>query len=91
MFSTNDLFVNSIIPLILVIASGVLMFIESLISDKKLISPWISIGVCAICTGILIYLQATLADILIYLVSVLAIRLVINFIKMKKGKEKNDI
>lgn len=96
MFSTSDLFVNSIIPVIIVIASGVIVFIESLIKDNKFISPWLSLGTCIIGTVVLILLQATLADLLIYLVSVLLIRLVIGLImdkrnKGKKGGNENDI
>lgn len=91
MFSQSDLFVNSFIPLILVVISGVIVFLESLIKDEKFFAPWISLATCIIGTIVLIYMQATLADLLIYLVSVLLIRLVITLIKSKGGNKENDI
>lgn len=85
MFSDQDLIVNSIWPAILILISIAVAIGESFISDKIFISPWISVVVCAICIVVLIAIQGTLADVLIYLVSVLAARLIITLIK---GRQK---
>lgn len=88
MFSDQDLIVNSIWPALLILLTIAVAIGESFISDKKFISPWISMAMCAICLVVLIALQGTLADVLIYLVSVLVARLII---VMVKGGKKNDV
>ena len=87
MFSQSDLFVTSFVPLILVIVSGGITAVECLIKDKVFLSPWLTLGTSIICTGVLIFMQAHLSDLLIYLTSVLAIRLVISLIIAKKDKK----
>ena len=88
MFSQSDLIVNSIVPLILIVVSVGSVILESFFPDKKFISPWLSVVTCIICTIVLIFIHATLADLLIYLVAVLCARLIVTHMK---GGKKNDI
>ena len=88
MFSSSDLIVNSIWPWVLILVSCASVILESFLQDKKFISPWLSVSICVLCTIVLIFLGASLADLLIFIMATLTVRLIMTLVK---GEKKNDV